>query len=70
MAVSWDDIKAFVEEAFEREGRVERADVVDLAYAENANDDVIDALDTIGSRVFNTVEDTHRFLAGQKVVAD
>ncbi len=68
MAVSWAEVAPFVQEAFDRVGRVERADVVDLAYDQNANDDVIDALDVIGSRVFPTVEATRDFLVSQNAV--
>jgi hypothetical protein len=67
--VSWDQVAAYVQTAFDRVGRVERADVVDLAYEANANDDVIDALDEIGSRVFPSVSATKDFLTGQGVVA-
>ncbi|HLZ72293.1 MAG TPA: hypothetical protein VKV26_20510 [Dehalococcoidia bacterium] len=70
MAVAWAEIAPFVQEAFDRVGRVERADVVDLAYDQNANDDVVDALDMIGSRVFPTVEATRDFLVGQKAVSE
>ena len=69
MAVSWDQVAAYVQTAFDRVGRVERADVVDLAYEANANDDVIDALDEIGSRVFPSVDATKDFLTAQGVVA-
>ena len=70
MAVAWSDVLPFIETAFNREGRVERADVIDLAYDANANDDVIDAIDVIGSRVFPSLEAVHQFLTGQNAVAD
>ncbi|HEY7296195.1 MAG TPA: hypothetical protein VH916_14210 [Dehalococcoidia bacterium] len=70
MAVSWTELAPFVQEAFDRVGRVERADVVDLAYDQNANDDVVDALDVIGSRVFNSVEATRDFLISQRAVSE
>jgi uncharacterized protein (DUF488 family) len=59
-----------IETAYQQNGIIERADVVDLAYDANANDDVIDAIDVIGSRVFNSVEDAHRFLSSQNAVTD
>lgn len=65
MAIAWSEIEPFVTRAFEAQGRVERADVIDLAYDANANDDVIDVVDAIGSRVFPTVEATKDFLSGQ-----
>ncbi len=70
MAVAWAEVKPFVQEAFDRMGRVERADVVDLAYEKNANDDVVDAADVIGSRVFPSVEAARDFLLSQKAVSE
>ena len=70
MAVSWSSLAPFVEEAFSRVGRVERADVVDLAYAENADDDVVDAADVIGSRVFQSVDAVRAFLVSQQAVSE
>ena len=67
-AVDWALLEPYVRNAYEQHGRVERADVIDLAYAENADDDVIDTIDAIGSRVFNSVEDVRSFLAGQKLI--
>lgn len=69
MAVSWVEVQPFVQEAFERVGRVERADVVDLAYEANANDDVVDSLDVIGSRVFPSVEAVRDFLTSQNAIS-
>lgn len=69
MAVSWGEVAPFVQTAFDRMGRVERADVVDLAYEANASDDVVDALDELGSRVFPSVDAAHDFLTNQGVVS-
>jgi hypothetical protein len=68
MAVDWALVEPYVQAAFDQHGRIERADVIDLAYAENAADDVIDAIDAIGSRIFNSPEDVRAFLAGQKLI--
>ena len=67
-AVDWALLEPYVQSAYEQHGRVERADVIDLAYGENADDDVIDTIDAIGSRVFNSPEDVHTFLVSQKLV--
>lgn len=67
-AVDWALLEPFVQTAFEQHGRIERADVIELAYAENADDDVVDTIDAIGSRVFNSIEDVRGFLVGQKLV--
>jgi hypothetical protein len=68
MPVSWSQIEPYVRAAYETHGRVERADVIDLAYEDDASDEVIDAIDAIGSRVFNTVEDVRAFLVSQHMV--
>ena len=68
MAVAWSSIESYVQRAFDMQGRVERADVIDLAYNDNADDDIVDAIDALGSRVFQTVDATRDFLAGQKLV--
>ena len=68
MAVDWSLLESYVQTAYEQHGRIERADVIDLAYAENADDDTIDVIDAIGSRVFNTPEDVKAFLAGQNLI--
>jgi hypothetical protein len=67
-AVDWSMLEPYVMGAYEEHGRIERADVIDLAYGENADDDVIDTIDAIGSRVFNTPEDVRAFLVSQKLV--
>ncbi|MFN8557864.1 MAG: DUF2795 domain-containing protein [Dehalococcoidia bacterium] len=68
-SVSWSTIEPYVQQAFEVQGRVERADVIDLAYADNASDDVVDAIDAIGSRVFQRPEDVSTFLTGQNAIS-
>jgi hypothetical protein len=67
-AISWSAIEPYVQGAFAQQGRVERADVIDLAYDDNANDDVIDVIDAIGSRVFNSPDDVRAFLQGQNLL--
>ncbi len=67
-AVDWALLEPFVQSVYEQHGRIERADVIELAYGGNADDDVIDTIDAIGSRVFNSPEDVRTFLVGQKLV--
>ena len=67
-AVDWSLLEPYVLAAYEDHGRIERADVIDLAYGENADDDVIDTIDAIGSRVFGAPEDVRQFLVAQKLV--
>jgi hypothetical protein len=68
MAVAWSTIEPYITRAFEQQGRVERADVIDFAYEDNADDDVIDTIDAIGSRVFPTPDAVRDFLSGQNLV--
>jgi|GEM_PF-840271 len=67
-AIDWALIETYITDAFEQHGQVERADVIELAYAENADDDVIDTIDAIGSRVFKSTDDVRAFLVSQKLV--
>ena len=67
-AVDWALLEPYVQSVYELHGRIERADVIELAYGENADDDVIDTIDAIGSRVFNTPEEVRSFLVSQKLV--
>lgn len=68
--VKWEQVAPFVQRAYEAVGRVERADVVDLAYDAGVDDDVIDALDALGSRVFPTPEDVRQFMVSQNLVTE
>ena len=70
MAVKWSKLAPYVEGGFASMGRVDRASIVDAAYDDGADDDIVDALDAFGSRVFNSVEDAKSFLASQGLVED
>jgi hypothetical protein len=65
MPVTWEKVAPYIERGFSASGRVERASIVDAAYDEGADDDVVDALDGLGSRVFNSVDEARAFLAQQ-----
>ena len=67
--VSWNDVAPFVEDAHAAHGDIERADVVDLAYAANVSDAVIDVLDAIGSRVFKTPQDVKEFFLSRSLIS-
>lgn len=68
MTVRWTDVEPFLRATFETTGQVERAEAVNRAFAENASDDVIDTLDAIGSRVFQTLDAARDFLVAQGLV--
>ena len=63
--VSWQDISQHVQDAFDTTGRVERRVILEFAEVANAPDDIIDAIDAIGSRVFPDVESAKSFLESQ-----
>ena len=70
MAVKWSKVAPYLENGFAAQGRVERASIVDAAYDDAADDDIVDALDGLGSRVFNSVDDARQFLLAQGLVED
>lgn len=65
----WESVRPLVEQAYSLKGRVERADCVDLAFATNATDEVVDALDAIGSRVLTNPQAVRDFLIQQGYIA-
>jgi len=67
--VTWDMISKYVEQALNTWGQIERADLVEYAENDYASDDIIDALDAVGSRVFRTQEDVRRFLTDQSYIS-
>lgn len=70
MAIKWSRIAPYIENSYASQGRVERGNVVDAAYDDAADDDVVDTLDALGSRVFSSVEEAKQFLASQGLVED
>lgn len=50
MAAQWNDVETLVKHLFEQGLQPDRQELVDLAFAENANDDVIDALDSLNGK--------------------
>lgn len=50
MAAKWTDVEELVKHLFEQGLQPDRQELVDLAFAENANDDVIDALDSLNGK--------------------
>lgn len=67
-AVKWDAISRYVELVHEAAGLIQRGDVMDIALAEGADDDVVDAVDAIGSRVFRNPAEVRDFLVKQGYV--
>ncbi|OAI38578.1 hypothetical protein AYO38_09425 [bacterium SCGC AG-212-C10] len=55
-SANWADVEALVKDWFDQGLKPDRGDLVDLAYQKNANDDVIDALDTLGPRPVESLD--------------
>lgn len=70
MAVKWSKIAPYLERGYASEGRIERSGIVDAAYDDAADDDVVDTLDALGSRIFNSVDEAKQFLTSQGLVED
>jgi len=62
MAVKWNKVAPYIEAGLANEGRIERSGIVDKAYDDAADDDVVDAIDGLGSRIFMTVDEAKAFL--------
>lgn len=50
MAANWTDVESLVKHLFEQGLQPDRQELVDLAFAEDANDDIIDALDSLNGK--------------------
>ena len=69
-AVKWEKVSPYIDKAIETRRMVQYNDVIQMAFAGDASDDVVDALDAIGSRVFTTAADVRKFLISQGYVLD
>lgn len=69
MAARWEDVEALVKDWFDQGLKPDRGDLVDLAYNKGANDDVIDALDTLGPRPIENIESLREQLAAKNALA-
>ena len=65
----WSDIEALVRPWFDEGLQPDRGDLVDLAYQKDASDDVIDALDTLGSRPVQSLEQLKELLEKNNALA-
>lgn len=66
---NWADVEALVKDWFDQGLQPERGDMIERAYQENANDDVIDALDTLGPRPVASLESLKEQLEKAGVLA-
>jgi hypothetical protein len=70
MAVKWSAVAPYIEHGYASGGQVARAPIVDAAEDDGAADAVVDALDGLGSRVFNSVDEAKAFLVSHGLVED
>ena len=65
---NWSDVEALVKPWFDQGLQPERQDLVDLAYQQDANDDVIDALDSLGPRPVTSLDNLKELLTKNGVL--
>lgn len=70
MAVKWEKVAPHIEAGLASRGNVERSSIVDKLFDEGEDDDIIDAIDGLGSRIFNSVDDAKQFLISQGLVEE
>ena len=56
MPAKWTDVEALVKHLFEAGMQPDRQELVDLAFAADAEDDVIDALDSLNGKPVPSLE--------------
>jgi len=68
MPAKWTDVEALVKHLFEAGMQPDRQELVDLAFAEDANDDVIDALDSLNGKPVPSLESLKQQLEANKQI--
>lgn len=66
---NWSDIEALVKPWFDQGLQPDRSDLMDLAFQQDASDDVIDALDTLGGRPLESLAQLKELLEKNGVLA-
>lgn len=69
MPADWSQIEALVKPWFDQGLTPDRNDLVDLAYQNDADDDIVDALDTLGSRPIASLESLKEQLTANNVLS-
>ena len=68
MPAKWTDVEALVKHLFDAGMQPDRQELVDLAFAEDANDDVIDALDSLNGKPVPSLESLKQQLDANKQI--
>jgi vacuolar-type H+-ATPase subunit I/STV1 len=66
---NWSDVEALVKDWFDQGLQPDRGELVELAYEKDANDDVIDALDTLGCRPIESLANLKQQLEANGALA-
>ena len=66
---NWSDVEALVKDWFDQGLQPDRSELVELAYDKDANDDVIDALDTLGGRPVESLASLKELLEANGALA-
>lgn len=61
-SVSWVDLAKYIEASFNAAGIVDRSIALEMAFNQQAPDNVVDAIDGIGSKIFPNPEAARQFL--------
>ena len=65
---SWSAIEALVKPVFDTGAAPERQDLVDIAFEADADDDIVDALDSLGGRPIQSLEELRSLLDANGVI--
>jgi len=65
----WSDVEALVKPWFDQGMSPERGEMIELAYEKDANDDVIDALDTLNGKPVPSLDSLKQQLEANGVLA-
>lgn len=66
---NWSDVEALVKAWFDQGMQPERGEMIELAYEKDANDDVIDALDTLNGKPVPSLDSLKQQLEANGVLA-
>lgn len=64
----WNDVESLVKHLFEQGLQPDRQDLVDLAFAADASDDVIDALDSLNGKPVPSLDSLRQQLEANGVI--
>lgn len=61
-SVSWEDVAKYIQASFNIAGMVDRSIALEMAFNQQAPDNVVDAIDGLGSKIFPNTDTARQFL--------